>query len=215
MGQIRRHLLPGAIAAIGALCCAASAQSAIIFTDAAAFDAALDRLHIESFESLALGAPPAGFAFDSTLQAGVATSGAMENRIEHLTDGHGAIAADGDRFWKLRGGSATISLSGPAVNAFGFHYSDLEQATLRVSALNGAFQPFDLDDDNSDANHFIGVIGTADIDAVRIEWMASHGDGVGIDGLRFGHAAVIPTPRSITLGLAGFALFAWPRRREG
>lgn len=215
MLQIHRHAVTVAVAAAGALCFASPARSAMIFTDAAAFDAALDRIHVEAFESLALGAPPTSFVIDSALQASIVTSGAMENRVESLADGYGAVAADGDRFWKLRGGSATISLAGPVVNAFGFHYSDLEQATLRISALNGAFQPFDLDDDNTSVNHFIGVIGGAGIDAVRIEWLASHGDGVGIDGLRFGHAAVIPTPRSISLGLAGFAVLAWPRRREG
>ena len=56
MRQKTRNILLGAAALFGALTCAHRAGAAFICTDAAAFDAALDRVHVETFESMATGA---------------------------------------------------------------------------------------------------------------------------------------------------------------
>jgi hypothetical protein len=189
------------------------AHGAVMYSDSAAFDAAMDRVHIDGFDAMVVGDAPNFLTFDGFITADVHASGASENLVVLHADGHGALAADGDRFWKLRGGTTTLTLSGLAVNAFGFFYSDLEQATLRISSVDGVFDPVDLDDDNAGVNRFFGLRADGPIGAVTIKWMSSSGDGVGIDGLRFGHAAVIPAPRSLPLGLAGMAIFAWPRRR--
>lgn len=216
MHRKTRIAITTAAASIAAGVCAQAAHGSVVFTDASAFDSALRRVHTESFENLGRRRNPKWLRFDGELTVTLDASGTKENRIERVSDGFGAVAADGQGFWKLRGGSVTLTASGPEVNAFGFFYSDLERATLRISAPNGAIDPILLTDDNPNANRFFGVIAGAPLDDIRIEWMSNEGDGVGIDAMRFGSTAagvVVPAPRSITLGLAGLLLLALPQRR--
>ncbi|MFG0275960.1 MAG: hypothetical protein ACF8QF_12990, partial [Phycisphaerales bacterium] len=106
---------------IAAACMGApSAFGAVIFTDSAAFDGALERVHLEDFESFSAGDQVFAVGFDGAITANASFSSVKANAI--VT---GGVAPDASGLaWSLRGGVTTLTLSGPAVNAFGVHFLD-------------------------------------------------------------------------------------------
>ncbi len=126
----------------------------------------------------------------------------------------GVTPDDAGLAWSLKGGVTTLTLSGLGVNAFGVHFIDrgpvifeirLIGATTEVAAVSGG------------DSGFLGIVGESAASAVQIAWTNAQGKAASFDGVRVGWLTpapiVIPTPRSITLGLAGLTVFAWPRRR--
>lgn len=197
------------LAFAGALLCGAPARAAMVFTEQAAFDAALDRVHVESFESFSLGEAVASLSFDIAVTGAVSTDKVKENLI--VAGG----AAPGQRAWSLKGGTTTIDLSGLAVNAFGLTFEDRGPVVFTISLLGTAIETATVGDETSG---FLGIVGTDAVTGLEIDWVGAQGRAVAFDDLRVGWmtppAPVIPAPRSVSLGLAGLALFACPRRRE-
>jgi len=182
----------------------------VVFSDAAAFADALGQMHLESFESMGL-APVDSLAFGGAVTAEVSTSGTQENSVMNGVDGYGAVAMggpNGGQFWKLRAGTTVIDL-GAAWDGFGFWYSDLEGATLIITP--GAQQSVALDDNNSGANHFFGVLGDEPFSSVSIAWTVHSGDGIGIDDMVVGRLNV---PSSGSMSLAAIALLGVTARRR-
>jgi len=179
------------------------------FSDEPTFQATLTDWQVESFES-----EPAGFSIVS-LSVGTlrtpwtVTSTARENEVIDTTDGHGAIAHDGSKFWKLRAGVTRIDFGGELVSAFGFHYSDLEGADIRITLHGDTDQEYVLDDRNPNETDFLGLLSDERFSAASLEWVHSQGDGVGFDRVMTGRA--VPEPGSMLMGVAGLAMIV--RRR--
>ncbi len=179
-----------AMSVCAATLAATTASAGVVFNDAAEFAAQTGAWDLAGFESSSAGERVTAISFESGLIASV-TSDAPVNRIIDTHDGYGAIAAEGDMFWKLRGGSTTLSFGDAPLSAFGFWYSDKEQADVAVSFDTG--ESFDLTDRNPHRATFFGFAaddGNA-IRSVTFRWDSSQNDGVGFDGLT---AARIPAP---------------------
>ena len=182
----------------------------IVFSDPAAFNAALGETHVESFESMAREAV-GSISFGGAMTAEVSASGTAENTVMDGVDGYGAVAMggpDGGQFWKLRAGVTVIDLGSPW-DAFGFWYSDLEGATLMITA--GDEPSVALDDNNSGTNHFFGLLADAPFSSVSIAWSVSNGDGVGLDDMVVGRRSV---PNSGSMSLVAIAFLGVVFRRR-
>lgn len=159
------------------------------------------------FESSALGTPPSLLAFPDGTTASVTASQVIENLVLERTDNHGAVTSEGARFWKLRGGTTTLTFSAP-ISEFGFWYSDLEHATLRLTF--GTAGQIDLTDHNPGAPTFLGFRTEAEpFNTVEIAWLNANGDGIGLDGL---YAVAAPAPAPPVLALLGLAAIRRRRR---
>lgn len=192
-------------AAIGS----ASGASPLVLTDHAAFIDGLAESHVEPFESMGAGAVTA-LTFSGEASASVSSVGAEENTILTDKDGYGAISMGPGDFWKLRAGTTTIDLD-TAWDAFGFWFSDLEGATLVISLPELGFST-NLDDDNSNQNHFFGVRTDEPFSRVTVAWTKSSADGIGIDDVVVGRA--IPAPGAAALATASFLCVARIRSRK-
>ncbi|MEM9066402.1 MAG: hypothetical protein AAGB51_13035 [Planctomycetota bacterium] len=160
------------------------------------------------FESFAEGDGVASLDFG--LLAGTVTgqSQRMSSIIEG-TDGDGAIAGEGERFWKLMGGTTTIDFGGVQLDGFGFTYSDLEWTTLsvrvdgvEVAALSGS------NPNRTDTFAYLAENGES-FGEVSFTWIGNQGDGVGFDALWVSpHSVPVPA-----VGLLPLAMFARRRRQ--
>lgn len=170
---------------------------------------------VETFESMHGMAPVYGWDFGGGLPVTVTSNGGIrEDRIEHVTDNHGAIAHEGTEFWKIRGGSRTIDFGGAMLDGFGFYYSDMEAAVLSITfhGTDGDEVAL-LDDDNSGSTAFLGYRSGSPFDAVTISWNHHNGDGVGIDRM-VAVTTPIPTPGAGLLAGAAFLLIGRRRPRR-
>lgn len=177
---------------------AGAATAGVVHNDEATLLQTMDHWVIEDFEN-ASGAV-SGMDFGSAMGAQVVTSGVHENRIETTTDGHGAWAYEGDRFWKLRGGASTLELGGD-YQGFGFWYSDIEGAKLHITFHGDSDVTVELTGHNSNGHDFFGFSDIAtSFDAVTIEWTTKQGDGIGIDRMIAGTFDV-PAPGAAALAV--------------
>jgi|GEM_PF-3256837 len=158
------------------------------------------------FESSPLDAPPPLLSFPDGTTASITAIQVLESVVLESTDGHGAVPSEGSRFWKLRGGTTTLAFSTP-ISEFGFWYSDLEHATLRLSFGPGG--QVELTDHNPGSPTFFGFRSDAGpFSTVGIEWLNANGDGIGLDGV---YAVPMPAPPVLAaLGLAALSI-----RRRG
>ena len=211
MRQKTRNILLGAAALFGALTCAHRAGAAFIYTDAAAFDAALDRVHVETFESMATGADVFTLPFDTVVTGDVSYDSKVKT---HVVSTGGVEPVGGNRAWTLTGGTTTIALSGLDVNAFGLHYIDRGPVIFTISLIGATTETTTV---TGGASGFLGLVGTDAATHAVITWTNAQGQSVKFDGVRVGWVTpapiVVPAPRSMSLGLAGLAIIAWPRRR--
>ncbi|MEM1186368.1 MAG: hypothetical protein AAGI53_15375 [Planctomycetota bacterium] len=133
------------------------------------------------------------------------------NMIFEHHDGYGAVTYAGDKAWKISGGEVIIDFGDASLTHFGFWYSDLEWATLRVTAGDTVV---DLNDSNS-RNPKWFEIATEEgqtFQSVSLEFIGHQNDGVGLDGLTVGLASVPNPPVGVGIVLAG--AFAARRRRR-
>lgn len=161
------------------------------------------------FESIAAGSTMTALDFGDGVVASVSTTGNISNQIFSQTDGYGAVAAEGDRFWKLAGGTTTIDFGTTALVGLEFIYSDLEWATLVLQFDNGA--EVWLTDSNSGQPRLFGYSADAGnpFSSVSITWRGTQNDGVGFDVVQ---VATIPSPGTGPL-FAAAGLLAIRRRR--
>lgn len=134
------------------------------------------------------------------------------NQIHRRHDGHGAVAAEGDHFWKVIGGSMVLDFGEERLTGISFWYSDLEWATLRVRFDDDAFS---LKDSNSRDPRFFSYTAAEGVDFSRVsfEWVGHNNDGIGFDGFSVSRAT-IPAPAG-ALALTALAACATIRRRRG
>lgn len=208
MPKIRRDILiAGAIA--GALVCASRAGAAMIFTDAGAFDSALERVHAEAFESFSVGDGVFTLGFDGAVTGDASFTKVKENRI--VTGG--VEPAGGDRAWLLRGGVTTIALSGLDVNAIGLHYLDRGPVIFTISLIGATTETATV---SGGTSGFLGLVGAGAAQSIEIAWTNAQGQAVQFDGVRVGWltapAATIPAPGPVSLASVGLLIGAWRRR---
>lgn len=196
------------IAAAAVAVPASFAVAGVTFSDELTYNADAAPVFVTGFEGLALGGPVTQIVLDGGLVADV-TSNGRENRIEDFTDGHGAVAHEGERFWKIRGNQHTLDFRGVQLDAFGFWYSDKESATIQVRFDNG--DAFELTDRNSGRTTFFGYSAgeSGSFGSVTFEWVNGNHDGLGLDNFS---ASAVPTPGATALLAAG-GLLATRRRR--
>lgn len=195
---------------VAATVCAPGAGAAVVYTDSAAFDSALERVHIEDFESFSAGGGVFAVGFDGAVTADASFSSVKANEIVV-----GGVDPDGSGLaWSLKGGVTRLTLSGLGVNAFGVHFINRGPVIFELRLIGATTETALVSGGNSG---FLGLIGEETVSAVEIAWTNANGKAASFDGVRVGWLTpamvAIPTPRSITLGLAGLAVFAWPRRR--
>ena len=162
------------------------------------------------FEDLSAGHRVTTLDFGA-ISAEVTHTNGRTNRVFSGRDGHGAVAADGDMFWKLAGGTVEIDFGAAALSEFGFWYSDLEWATLRVTAGS---RVVDIQDRNPNTpkRFDISALGGETFSSVTLEFVGHQNDGVGFDGMTVTRASV-PAP-SAAAALAVTGLVASRRRRR-
>ena len=161
------------------------------------------------FEDRQAGTTVSSIDFGFDLIASVTTSNNISNHIFSVTDGYGAVAAEGDKFWKLAGGTTTLDFGQTKLRGIEFMYSDLEWTTLSFEFDNG--NSFTFRDSNSMDPRLLGFAGTRDnpFQSVSITWVGTQNDGVGIDQLAI---APVPAPAGLA-ALAPLALLGTRRRR--
>ncbi len=183
----------------------APARGSITITESA------DRLASSAlgFEDYRVGAKVTALDFGDV--AASVTHAGRHNKIHRLHDGHGAVAAEGDNFWKVIGGSMTLDFGTERLSGISFWYSDLEWATLRIRFDDDAF---DLRDSNSRDPRFFSYTAAqgADFSRVNFEWIGHSNDGIGFDGFSVTRAT-IPAPAG-ALALTALAACATIRRRR-
>jgi len=186
-----------------AVCTATTLASAAVVLDPATDTA------MQDFEGLAAGQRVTTIDFGSVTAA--VTHNGRTNGLYSVHDGYGAVAADGQMFWKLAGGTATLDFGDAELTAFGFWYSDLEWATLRVTAGS---RVVDLTDSNSrrPKRFDIAAVEGETFSTVSLEFIGHQNDGIGFDGLSI-QSLDVPAPAGVAaLGLATLA--ASRRRRD-
>lgn len=200
--QRRTGIAIGAIAAVSA-----AANADFIYQDAA--DRPAQDFVGLGFEGSAPGGAITTLEFGGGIVGTVTTAGNITNRVLSQADGYGAVAAEGDRFWKLAGGTTTIDFGSTDLVGLEFMYSDLEWATLVLQFDNGA--EVWLQDSNSGKPRLFGY--AADVgnpfSSVSITWSGIQNDGVGFDVVQ---VAAIPSPGTGPL-FAAAGLLAIRRRR--
>lgn len=203
--QNRRSLV--AATGIAALLTAGVAHADVIYQSA---HERPDYVYLSNgFEDRDAGTSVSSIDFGFDLIASVTTSNNIANRIFSVTDGHGAVAAEGDKFWKLAGGTTTLDFGETKLRGIEFMYSDLEWTTLSFAFDNG--DTFTFNDSNSGNPRLLGFAGSRDnpFQSVSITWVGTQNDGVGIDQLAI---APVPAPTGLA-ALAPLALFGLRRRR--
>ncbi len=189
-------------------CCAGFAHADIISQDASTFDfSGTQSIGFEGFkpgstvQSLDFGGLPATVSFSGRSP--------LSNNIFQTTDGFGAIAHEGDNFWKVRADHMRIDFGDERLTEFGFFYSDLEWSDLRITFGNAG--SFLLSDDNSNETDFFAF--KADHNEafgfVTFEW-TDDTDGVGFDNM---FVKSVPAPGAFAL-LAGSGVVLTIRRRR-
>ncbi len=190
------------------------ASADVVYDDYTSFLNDVDVFMVEDFEGMPDGHVFSDLAFGTLGAYSVTSTGASENRIEAHHDGHGAINFDGDNFWKLRGGTTVIDFDHD-YDAFGFHYSDLESNHISVILRGAEDYVFPLAGRNSMQTDWFGATldGGATFNQVVFQWgRRSNGDGLGIDTMTVGNAAVIPSPGAPMMACLGGLLFVRRRR---
>lgn len=195
------------LAAAAALSCVASVHADIIYHSAAERP---DRVFLTNgFEDMTPGTTVEAVDFGFDLVAQVSTSNNISNRIFSVTDNYGAVAGEGENFWKLAGGTTTLDFGQTRLHAIEFLYSDLEWTTLSFEFDNGS--AFTFRDSNSMTPKLLGY--EADqgnpFRRVSITWVGKQNDGVGFDNMSI---AAVPSPAGLAL-LTPVA-FAFTRRRR-
>lgn len=181
----------------------------IVFEDEAAFEQAAAPAFWTGLEGLTAGDAVTTLDFGDGLIAEV-VSDAPFNRVISGRDGYGAIAHEGDLFWKLARGSTTLDFGNQQLDAFGFWFSDKESATVMVSFDNG--DSFELTRRNPNRTDFFGYqAGDAgSFSWVTFSWLTNNNDGVGFDNFS---AVVIPSPGVPVAVLAAAGMVVMRRRR--
>ena len=105
---------------------------------------------------------------------------ATSNEVRHLTDGFGAVAADGAYFWRVRSLSLTLQLD-DSFDVFGFSYSDLELGAMDITFHGATDTTISVDETNPNENMFVGYAGDEPFSSVTIR-VNNMFDSVGIDG---------------------------------
>jgi Ca2+-binding RTX toxin-like protein len=160
------------------------------------------------FEDLEVGSSPTELDFGNGITASITTSGVRASTIIYQDDGHGAVAAEGDHFWKLNGGETTLDFSEP-VSAVTFQYSDYEGGNITITAGG---RTLDFSSINPGSNNEFTI--TAEdgelINDLKITWSGG-GDGIGIDAITVTPAAESVLPD----GAAGDAVVGVIRQEGG
>ncbi len=184
---------------------AAPARGTVSITESA------DRLASSAlgFENYTVGAKVTALDFGDI--AATVTHAGKHNKIHRNHDGHGAVAAEGQNFWKVIGGSMTLDFGTERLSGISFWYSDLEWATLNIRFDDDAFA---LRDSNSRNPRFFSYTAAdgADFSRVSFEWVGHNNDGIGFDGFSV-NRATIPTPAG-ALALTALAAYTTRRRRD-
>lgn len=199
-----------AISAFTLALLAGGASAGVVHTTESGLTQTVNRWVVEDFEDKS-GAVTT-LTFGSEMSAPVVTKGVQENVVKTTTDGHGAWAYEGDRFWKLRAGATMLDLGG-WYTGFGFWYSDLEGAQLDITFHGDTDVTVTLTDKNPNAHAFFGYSDVAGaFSAVTIEWASKSGDGIGLDRMMLGSYA-LPAPGAASLAI-GLGLCAVRRTRR-
>jgi len=195
---------------------AAAAPSFDTLRSANSFENSLATRYVETFESKRVGDPVTELDFRAGLDVPVTGVGNKHNKIHSITDGYGAFAHDGEKFWKVIRGSVTLDFSEHAFDAFGFWFSDLEWTTLLVTVRDaGGESDTVIDDRNPGQPLFWGIINDNPIQSVTLTWTTDHRDGIGFDGMTLGATAIQPAiPAPASLGLLAAASLWSARRRK-
>lgn len=190
---------------------ASAAPSFDTLRSASGFENSLATQYIETFESKRVGEPVTELDFRAGLDIAVTGVGNKHNKIHSFTDGYGAVAHDGEKFWKVIRGSISLDTSAHAFDAFGFWFSDLEWTTLLVTVRDGEGETQTvIDDRNPGQPLFWGIVAETPIESVTMEWTTDHRDGVGFDRMMLGSTTLppaIPAPASLGV-LAAASLFS-------
>ncbi|MEM9082007.1 MAG: hypothetical protein AAGB34_00315 [Planctomycetota bacterium] len=195
-----------------ALVAATNASAAFVtHTTESSFRSAVGNIAFETFESNNPGTSITSLDFEGE-EAQVTTHYARQNRVHAVTDNHGAIAHEGDNFWKLSSASVTIEFT-QQTTGFGFYYSDLEKVGLIVTIDNDENRSTTLIDRNPNTTDFFAVSDDQAFSSITITWTRQTNDGVGFDNIAIATPQqLLPTPGATAL-LATAGLLSYRRKR--
>lgn len=189
---------------------AGSAHADIIQFDPGTIDFTPARFN--GFENFTVGSPVHALQFGD-VSATVSFSGRppITNQIVHQQDGFGAIAHEGDQFWRLRSDRMRIDFGEARITQFGFFYSDLEWSDLKLTF--GHVGSYTLSDWNDGTNSFFSYTAAPgeSFGSVTIEW-TDDTDSVGFDTM---FVTFVPTPGAVAMVAVASGLFLTRRRRPG
>ncbi len=133
------------------------------------------------FENDPIGSSLSTLDFGSGVTAAITQVDGRVNQIFEGTDGYGAVAGEGDRFWKIAGGQTTLDFSRP-LTEISFRVSDVEWGQVTVSS-GGEEIPLPTGNANSSDIVTITAPEGQTFDSVRFTWNNASGqnDGVGLD----------------------------------
>jgi hypothetical protein len=197
------------VAVVSLLFAAGAAQGDIVQLDPNAFD--FTRAQFNGFEDFAVGAPVQTIQFGD-VAATVSFSGRapLTNQIVHGADGFGAVAYEGDQFWRLRADRVHLNFGEARLTQFGFFYSDLEWSDLKLTFghLEGSYTLTDWNDGTNSFFSYTAAPGEV-FGSVTIEW-TDDTDSVGFDNM---FVTLVPTPGAVAMVAVAGGLFLSRRRR--
>ncbi len=203
--KFKRLATTACVAAIG-LPILGSIASAQVFTDRAAFQAALNTFSIETFEGTPLvGTISNGAIASLSLPAFTVSATPTAVKVLGTSDGFGShnTTPGGSRFLYLdtdiglQGTLTTFQFNGP-LSAFGFDYTGVTQpGTTFTALLAGQTYSLTLNSSTADSK-FWGFIGLTPFSTVTLD--SGIDSGYGIDQVTF---AVVPEPSSLSLLAVG------------
>lgn len=192
----------------GITCIAGIAHADIISQDASSFD--FTGTQSVGFENFDARSAVRTLDFNG-LPATVSFSGRrpLSNEIVQQSDGYGALAYEGDQFWKVRADHMHIDFGDERLSEFGFFYSDLEWSDLRITFGNAG--SFLLSDSNSNKNNFFAFkAGPQEaFGSITFDW-TDDTDGVGFDNM---FVKSVPTPGAFALLAFSGGIITHRRRR--
>jgi len=164
------------------------------------------------FEEIAAGERVTNLSFGD-VSAVVTGEGRGEDRVVLDTDGFGAVASEGRRFWKLRGGTTTIRFD-RQLASFGFWFSDLERGNIEIRFGSlGAERLAGRNPGRSTELVYRSPDGLG-FDTVELSWISGSSDGIGLDGITATPLAGVPAPGAgVLLGAAVFGSMRSRRRQ--
>lgn len=204
---MKRTIASLSVAATAFLSCSQATAAVVVYTDRAAWTAAVGALTTENFNSFADGTPVNSA---TVFPSGISTPTGLSLDISAF-----AFSSIGQGNALRTLGPLTIALPG-APTAFGFDYADVDFLTASTITF-GAFSPVLPQTGDADTGitpddfAFFGVVASAgDIPGGRFSIVTS--EGLTIDNVSFGTAAAVPEGGTLPLLSLGLVAAGMARR---